>query len=431
MRRFLGALLAVCGVAALGLGADWPGWRGPGGQGQSSETKLPTKWSTTENVKWKVPLPDTGSSTPVIWGDRVFVTQASDKTGGWPPPGGGGPALAKKRSLLCFHRADGKLLWRKDVNYDEKEATHPTNPFCSASPVTDGERVVVSHGSAGMHCYDFEGKDLWNVPLGKLEHIWGNAASPIIYNNFVILWCGPGERQFLLAVDKKSGKEIWKKDIPGGASGLGASKSWIGSWSTPIVVKIDGRDQMILGVPTKLKGFDPKDGSELWSCDGLTNLVYTSPLYADGVAVAMSGFHGSALAVKVGGSGDITKDRLWHHAKSNPQRIGTGVIVGEHVYMIEENGTPHCFELKTGKEIWESQVEKRPGGSTWSSLVHADGKLYIVNRNGDTLILSASPKYQQLGFNRLGEHTDASIAPSNGELFIRTYKHLWCIADKK
>jgi outer membrane protein assembly factor BamB len=338
--------------------------------------------------------------------------------------------VAKKRSLLCLDRADGKLLWQKDVAYDDKESTHPTNPFCSASPATDGERVVVSHGSAGMYCYDFSGKELWKYDLGKLEHIWGNASSPILYGELAILWCGPGERQFLLALDKKTGKEVWKRDEPGGASGLGGNKSWIGSWSTPIVAKIGGLDHLVLSVPDKVKAFDPTTGNELWSCGGLTKLVYTSPVYADGIVVAMSGFHGSALAVKVGGSGDITKDRLWHHTKSNPQRIGSGVVVGEHLYMLEESGTPHCFELKTGKEVWETQVEKRPGGSSWSSMVAADGRLYIVNRNGDTLVLAASPKYEQLAFNRLGEHTDASIAVANGELFIRTHKHLWCIGSK-
>ena len=143
----------------------------------------------------------------------------------------------------------------------------------------------------------------------------------------------------------------------------------------------------------------------------------------------MSGFHGAALAVKLGGTGDITKDRLWHHAKSNPQRIGSGVIVGEHIYMVEENGTPHCFEVKTGKEIWE--VKERPAGNAWGSLVHADGRLYITDRGGTTIVLAANTKYELLATNRLGEHIDASIAVSDGDLFIRTYKHLWCIGKGK
>jgi outer membrane protein assembly factor BamB len=421
MKRSMLALLGVFTFAAAGLAENWPAWRGVDGQGQSAEKGLPLTWSAKENVRWKVALPDEGSSTPVVWGNRVFLTQASERT---KPKGGGGPAAAKKRSLMCFDRADGKLQWQKDVTYPEPEATHPTNPYCSASPATDGERIVVSFGSAGMYCYDFAGKELWKKELGKLEHIWGNASSPILYGELAILWAGPGERQFLLAVNKKTGEKVWQHDEPGGADGM-KKGAWIGSWSTPIITKVDGKDQLILGMPKKLKGFDPHTGKELWVCNGLGNLVYTSPLAADGIAVSMSGFHGPAFAVKLGGTGDITKDRLWLQEKKNPQRIGSGVLIGEHIYMLEENGTPHCFEVKTGKEIWNAG--DRPGEGAWGSMVYADGKLYVTGRGGATMVFAAGPKYELLATNRLGDHTDASIAISNGDLFIRTYKNLWCI----
>src|SRR5262245_60000533 len=312
MRQTLSSLLLAFLVTPVASADDWPAWRGVSGQGQSAEKSVPLKWGPTENVRWKVALPDTGSSTPAIWGDKVFITQASDKVG---------TTRAKKRSLMCFARADGKLLWQSDVIYDEDETTHPTNPYCSASPATDGERVVVSHGSAGMHCYDYSGKELWKVSVGKLDHIWGNASSPVIYGDLVILWCGPGERSFLLAVNKKTGAKVWETPEKGAAAA-----KFEGSWSTPIIVKSEGRDQLILGVPNKRKGFDPKSGRELWSCDGLTPLVYTSPLFSNGIAVGMSGYGGAALAVRLGGGGDITKNRLWHHPR-NAQRIGTGVIV--------------------------------------------------------------------------------------------------------
>jgi outer membrane protein assembly factor BamB len=426
MRFFIATAACLCLVTALHAD-NWPAWRGPTGQGHSAEKDLPLTWSAKDNVRWKVKLPDTGNSTPVIWGNRIFLTQASDKD--WPPKGNnGGPAKARKRSLLCFDRADGKVLWQKDVIHDEIEYTHPTSPYCAASPATDGQRVVVSHGSAGMHCYDFSGKELWKYDLGKLEHVWGNASSPVLYKDLVILWAGPGERQFLVAVDKNTGQKVWQHDEPGGADGI-KDKTWIGSWSTPIVAKVGGQDQLILGVPKLLKGFDPATGKELWSCAGMGNLVYTSPLYADGIAVAMSGFHQPALAVKLGGTGDITKDRLWHHAKPNPQRIGTGVIVDGHLYMMSANGIPQCFDIKTGDELWK--VKDRSGGDAWGSMVHAAGRLYITMRNGATLVLAASPVYQELATNNIGnEHTDASIVPSDGELFIRSYKHLWCIGGK-
>lgn len=426
------ALLVAALFSGAALAGNWPSWRGPDGQGHSPEQGLPVKWSATENVRWKVPLPDQGNSSPVVWGDRIFLTQATDKTD-WPPtPNAGGPASAQKRLVLCFHRADGKLLWQRETIYKDKESTHPTNPFCSASPVTDGERVIVSHGSAGMVCYDFDGKELWRCDLGKLEHIWGNASSPILYGDLCILWAGPGERQFLVALNKKTGQKVWQHDEPGGKSGTG--QPWIGSWSTPLIVRVGDHDELLLGVPGKAKGFDPKSGKELWRCDALINagkheLVYTSPIYADGVAVFMGGFGCSALAVRPGGTGDVTQThRLWFHKAPNPQRIGSPVIVGEHVYLVNEEGIAQCFELKTGKEIWGKQ---RVTSSTWGSLIAADGKLYVTSRDGDTIVLKASPTHEVIGRNPINEPVYGSIAVSDGELFLRSYKHLWCIREKK
>jgi outer membrane protein assembly factor BamB len=406
---------------------NWPAWRGPQGDGHCKEKNLPLHWGVAENVRWKVDLPDEGNSTPVVWGDRVFVTQASDKQD-WPPPGTGGPAAAYRRSLYCFARAGGKELWKRDIIYKEKESTHPTNPFCSASPVTDGERVIVSHGSAGMFCYDLEGNEKWHVSLGKLEFIWGNASSPILYGDLCILWCGPGERQFLLAVNKKTGEKVWEKQVPGGDAGK-TQKGWIGSWSTPLIRKVGDHDEMILGVPEKINGYDPRTGELLWTCQGPSKLFYTSPVYADGIAVLMCGFHGPAMAVQLGNKGDLTeKDRLWFFKEKIPQRIGSPVIVGEHVYLVNENGIAQCFELKTGKNVWDA---KRVNGTFWSSLVATpDKRLYITNQQGDTFVLKADPgNFEQLARSSLRERTMASPAISDGDIFIRTYKRLWCIAD--
>jgi outer membrane protein assembly factor BamB len=429
----LRALLVLFCCTGLTFAANWPAWRGPNGNGHSPEKDLPLTWSTKENVRWKAPLPDQGNSSPIVWGDRVFVTQASKKES-WPPKplvGGGGLASAHHRSLLCFDRKDGKLLWERTTVYKEKESTHPTNPFASASPLTDGERVIASFGSAGMVCYDVEGKELWKVDLGKLEHIWGNASSPIFHGDLCILWCGPGDRQFLLAVDKRTGKEVWRHDEPGGQSGYpdaesGSKGAWLGSWCTPIIAHFDG-DEMIVAVPKKLKGFDPKTGKELWSCDGLGNLFYTSPVCSsDGIVVALSGYHGPGMAVKLGGKGDVTKThRLWHHSKKIPQRIGSPVIIGDHVYVPGEKGPLQCFEVKTGNEV--AQKGRLGENKCWSSILAAGGRLYIPNFDGDTFVFSADPKLELLATNSLKEPVLSSIAASDGELFIRTYKHLWCI----
>lgn len=425
LARFLILTLLLTAPATA---ANWPNWRGPESQGHSAEKDLPLKWTATEGVRWKVPLPDEGNSTPVVWGDKVFVTQASDKKD-WPPPGAGGPASAFKRSLICFARADGKKVWEKEVLYKEKEATHPTNPFCSASPVTDGERVIVSHGSAGMFCYDMDGNEKWKKDVGKMEFIWGNAASPILHGDLCILWIGPGERQILLAVNKKTGETVWEHKEPGGSDGF-KRDGWVGSWSTPIVVKIGDHEELILGVPGKVKAFDPKNGEEIWSCDGPSKLFYTSPVYAHDTVVAMCGFHGPAMAIKVGGKGDVTKThRLWYHKDKIPQRIGSPVIVGEHVYLVNEIGVAQCFELKTGQEVWNN---KRVAGKFWGSLVAtADNRLYVTSMEGNTFVLKADPSFEELARNPIGERVLASIAPSDGDLFIRSYKHLWCIGAKK
>lgn len=414
MKR-MAALLTVAISAAVATADNWPAWRGPTGQGYCEEKGLPLTWSETENVKWKTPLEVQGNSTPVIWGDKIFLTQANK-----------GGAL---RSLLCFARADGKVLWQKDIAYADKERNWDQNWYGNASPATDGERVVVSFGSAGMYCFDFAGNELWQrTDLGKWDHQFGNGSSPILYRDMAILWCGPNEkegRNFLLAVNKKTGATVWEHDDLGG------------SWSTPVIVSVKGQDQLFLAVPGKqltdpgtLKGFDPRTGKELWSCSGLSEYTYTSALYGNDIAVAMSGYGKAALAVKLGGNGDITKDRLWHHPK-NIQRVGSGVIHGEHVYIVEENGLPHCYELATGKEVWN--VKERPTELTWGSMVRADGRLYVLTRNADTLVFSANPKYQLLATNRLaeGEQSNSSLAISDGDIFIRTFRNLWCIRAKK
>jgi outer membrane protein assembly factor BamB len=402
-------------TAATGLADDWPRWRGPAGDGRSAEPDAPLRWGRTENVRWKTALPAEGNSSPVVWKDRVFLTQALD----------GG----KRRAVLCFDRADGKRLWQREVRFEGREPTHETNPYDAATPVTDGRRVIASHGSAGLVSYDFAGNEEWRRHLGPLVHVWGNASSPILHGDLAILWCGPGERQFLVAVDKATGKTVWQHDEPGGNSGKNP-RDWVGSWATPVVVTVRGREELILPVPGKVKGFDPKTGRELWSCDGLSKLVYASPVCsADGTVVAMSGYHGPALAVRAGGSGDVTAThRLWLHTARIPQRVGSPVIVGGHAYLLNENGLAQCFELTTGRDLW---AKERVSGASWGSFVAAGDRLYVTNQAGETLVLAAGPEFKELARNSLGERTLASVAVSDGEVFIRTYKNLWCIGSRK
>ena len=220
---------AFTGIA---LADNWPGWRGPAGTGVSSENKFPTQWSAKQNVRWRIELPERGNSSPVVWGSKVFITQAREEKG--------------VRKLMCYDRATGNKLWAQSVVYGKREPTHRTNPYCSASPVTDGKYVVVSHASAGLFCYDMDGKELWRKDLGEQRHIWGNAASPVIYKDLVILNFGPGPRTFLIALRLKDGEKVWQHDEAGGDAGEnkdGARGKWVGSWTTPII--IDGSDAWI------------------------------------------------------------------------------------------------------------------------------------------------------------------------------------------
>jgi outer membrane protein assembly factor BamB len=425
------ALLAFLCCPALAAADDWPAWRGPTGLGVSAEQNLPLEWDRTKNVRWKAALPAPGNSTPVVWGDLVFITQASDLRQ-WPPKvppnfaGGasaGGHAVAEKRSVMCFGRADGKLLWRRDTVYKEPEITHPTNPFCSASPATDGERVIASHGSAGLVCYDFEGKQLWHYDVGRLEHLWGNASSPVTHGDLCVAWCGPGERQFLLAVDKRTGRKVWETPVPGGDAGI-TTKNFLGSWATPFVARVGGQDQLVFPTPRKLAGYDPRTGKELWSARGPGTYCYSSPLVVSGTAI-----YGQTL-VKLGGTGDITKDTLRHRVGG--MYIGTAAVAGDYLYVVNNVGVPSCYEWKTGKDVWKEQIVLRPerAADSWASPVHAGGRVYHLDRRGNTFVFAAGPKYEHLATNRLDEPANASIAVSGGDLFIRTHKHLWCIGGK-
>jgi outer membrane protein assembly factor BamB len=401
-------LLVAAAAARAARGEDWPAWRGPTALGVSSEKGLPVRFSPTEGVAWKVPLPAPGNSTPVIVGKRIFLTQAT--------------AGGKRRALLALDRRDGRVLWEKAVEYPDREPTHEDNPYCSASPVCGDGIVVVSHGSAGVFAYDFEGKELWRRDLGKFHHIWGNASSPVLSGALCYLNCGPGPRSSLMALEAKSGKTAWQVEVPGGLEG-GDAGSWTGSWSTPLLIRSEGRNDLLISYPHQLLAVDPASGHERWSCAGLGRLVYTSPITGEGVIVAMSGFGGPALAARAGGQGDVTAThRLWHEAKA-PQRIGSGIITGGHLYFINEPGIGECRELESGKVVWKERV----CGTTWSSPILADGNFYIIDQDGETQVFRAATRFERIASSHLHELTRASIAVSDGRLFIRTYKHLWCI----
>jgi outer membrane protein assembly factor BamB len=417
MYRFLACTLLLLLGAGLARADNWPSWRGPHANGISDERTLPVTWSPTQNVRWKVSLPEPGNSTPVVWGDRVFLTQSLDK--------------GKRRAVLCFARADGKKLWQQDVPCTVQETTPGDNPPCSSSPVTDGRAVYAAFASAGVLAYDFQGKQLWHRDLGPLRHVFGNGSSPTLYRNLLILFQGPGEPTFMIALDKQSGKTVWKQDE------FALNHNLFGTWSSPVVARLGGRDELLMSLPGEriggdgwVKSYDPATGKERWRCLGLGASLYPSPVVsAEGdLIVAASGFFGPVLAVRPGGQGDVTKThRLWHVSGKNPQRVGSPVVVGGYLYLANAEGFAECREARTGKPVWKERL----GGKLWGSLLWADGRLYASNLEGQTFVLAAGPKFQRIATNDLGEPTYAALAASDGQLFLRTWKHLYCLAKQE
>jgi len=407
---FVAGALVLCAAGFISPAAaeDWPAWRGPHGTGQSSEREAPLTWSATENIRWKVALDGPGNASPIVVAGRVFLTHA--------------PAGTKLRGLRCYDRHTGKLLWKHEVELGDEEKTHATNPPCSSSPASDGQRVVAWYGSAGVYCYDLAGSVLWQRDLGRVEHIWGYGSSPLIYQDLVILNVGPGLNAFVVALDKRTGQERWRREFPGQRSEK--IDEFRGSWSTPVLLPAADGDLILLSLPQTLWAVEPATGQPRWWCGGLSNLVYTSPITGDNVVVAMCGYGGPALAVRPGGSGDQTEKTLWLHPK-NPQRVGSGVIVGAHLYILNEPGIAWCLDAARGEKMWEQRLGS---GNSWCSMVHAAGRLYITNTAGTTFVLAPDPSAcRVLAENAIGELTRASPAFSDGEIFLRTYEHLYCI----
>jgi len=405
-------------MATSAAAGDWPAFRGPSGNGIAQEDKAPLHWSPGKNVRWKAHLPGPGNSSPIVSRGRVFITCAEDE--------------GRKRNLYCFDRRTGEKLWVRTVNHTNAEPTHRTNPYCASTPVADGSRVIVWHGSAGVFCYDLDGKEVWTRVLGEVRHDWGYASSPILHRGKVILNFGPGVQTFLAAMDLKTGDLLWKRDEPGGLDAT--DKRMVGSWSTPVVIKADGREQILCSMPTRVVACDPGTGAVLWSCGGLahekTDLVYASPLVSHGIGVAFTGWvNGPTIGFRLGGSGDVTAtNRLW--LEKQPQRIGSGVVVDGRVYIVNAGpGTAQCIDCQTGKVLW---TERLDGGESWGSLVLAADRLYVTSRKGVTSVFRPNPeKLELLAMNDLGEPSNATPAISDGQIFLRTDQHLYCIAEER
>ena len=415
--RLLPVLLSLITVTSINA-ADWPTFRGPDRNGETLDTAIPLEWGPDKNVRWKTKLPAPGNSSPIVVADRVFLTCAQDKDG-------------TRRSLICFDRATGKELWTKTVTLDEHEPTHEVNPYCASTPASDGQRVIGWHGSAGLHCYDLAGNELWNTDLGRFRHIWGYGSSPLIHNDRVFLNCGPGARSFVACLDKQTGKLLWQTDEPGGKDDGGPN--WLGSWSTPLITTINGADQLLVFQSGKVNAYDPKTGKILYTHTGAGPLAYTDVMTTtiEGtgpVGLALAGYGGKGVGFKLGGNGDTTPThRLWQSSVKPPQRIGSGIVRDRYLFLPNETGI-ECLDVLTGKQLW---FHRERGQTFWASLVATPDRIYAISQQGTTYVFAPDPKeWKLLATNPLNERTNSTPAPSGNQLFLRTAQHLYCVEQQ-
>lgn len=425
------SLAVLAALPSPAVAANWPSWRGPGQDQVSPEKGFPLEWawskddpSKNRNIRWRTPLPEPGNSSPVVWGNRVFVTQAVDD--------------GRRRTLMCFDRATGKVLWQSGVAFEGKDTRHETNPHCSASPVTDGERVVASFASAGIVAYDFQGHELWRADLGPQSHQWGQGSSPVITGDQVIVYHGPGAGSSLHALDKKTGAKRWSVPLPEEKPAerfdgfAGKSDGAMGNFGTPLVVGKGAHAEVVLPVSNRLRAFDAADGQPLWACDGMNPLVYTSPSLGEGRIVMMGGYFGSVIFIAPGGRGDVTSKRLFYEQRAKKHRIGSPIVHDGHVYLASTEGFAQCLKLSTGEMVYEERLRSNgPDGATWGSMVLSGDRLYVPNHSGDTVVLRAAPKFEVLALNPVGELSNSTLALSDGQVFLRTHAALYCIAEAK
>ena len=421
--KLIGFFAFYLGLNANMLAANWPSWRGDlAGSGVVSDNSIPLKWNSKKNVRWRVPLPDRGNSSPIVWGNKVFITQATDAD--------------KRRSVMCFNKATGAMLWQKGLVYSKPEKTHQTNPYCSGSPVTDGRVLVANYASAGIVAYDLEGEELWRRDLGPQVHVWGNGTSPVLFGDLCIVYHGPGPGSTLYGLDKLSGRTLWRtpieeKDDVNRVDGFrGKNGGIIGAFTTPIVIKLKSHSELILSGANSLQAFNPDTGKELWKCAGLNPLVYTSPVFDGNFVLSMGGYFGASIAVKPGGKGDVTSERLWRDPRSKKNRLGTPVISNGYAYLVNMSGFAECIDIKTGKVIFEERLPSTANNAaSWASPILAGDRVYVTNQSGDTNVFRAGPKFELLATNSVGEYSNSTLAISESAIYLRTHKSLWCIAE--
>ena len=428
------------GLSAVGAFAEspddyWPAWRGPQLNGVAPTGDPPVTWSETENIKWKVKLPGKGSSTPVVWGNKMFIQTAvstAEETAAPEqprprrrgPPRGITPKAPYKFNLVCLDRGTGEVLWERTVREEiPHEGHHPTGSFASYSPVTDGEHVWASFGSRGLYCFDLDGNQKWSTELIQMRKkmTFGEGSSPALAGDAIIVVMDHEGDSKIAAFNKDTGDLVWETDRQEGTS-----------WATPLPVRVGGSLQVITCATSMIRSYDAKTGDLIWQRGGLTANVIPSPVVGFGNVYCTSGFRGYALmAIELGHTGDLADSDavVWEVDRATPY-VASPLLYGDKIYVTDHlRPVLSCYEAETGRPVFEDR--KLIGlKQIYASPVGAGGRIYIAGREGTTIVLNHSNSFEVLATNVLDEGFDASPVVIGDELYLKGGNHLYCIAHQ-
>jgi outer membrane protein assembly factor BamB len=409
----------------------WGQWRGPSATGVSRTANPPLEWSETKNIRWKIEIPGRGSSSPVVWGDRVYILTAVpvgvEGKASHAPRGGLKPRGVHKYVVLAINRSDGKIAWERTVREEEPhEASHTDNgTWASSSAVTDGQHLFAYFESFGLYAFDMDGKLLWEKDFGdkRMRNEFGEGSTPGLYGNrLVVVWDHLGGQSFVAALDKNTGKEIWR-----------VNRDEIDTWATPLILEQGGRAQAVVPGMNRLRSYALETGEIVWESDGLTMNPIPSPVFGDGIMIAMSGFRGNDLkAIRLAdakGNIDGTPAIAWSLDRDTPYVPSPLLYDGIVYFLKSNNGILSALDAKTGKPHYQNQrLDGVP--NVFASPVGAKDRVYLPGRDGATLVIKHGPAFEVLAKNTLDDGFDASPALVDGEIYLRGYQYLYSIAEK-
>jgi outer membrane protein assembly factor BamB len=399
------SLSALAIAATYADEPNWPRWRGSLQNGHTNEQSLPVKWSA-DDVAWKAKLPGSGQSSPVIWGDRIFLTSALEQ--------------GKERLVLGIDRKTGKILWQQSAWKGEPEPVHNMNGWASATCVTDGKTVVAFFGRGGIHAYTVEGEHLWSHDLGRFESPWGTSACPVLVDDLVVQNCDADADAFIVALDKQTGKEVWRTKRPDHRG-----------WSTPILVQSGKRQELVVNGHDGVRAYDPKTGTELWFCKSFNGRGEPTVTPAGDLLCVANGLAGDFYSVRPGGNGDVTATHMaWHTPRIGGRDCPSPIVVGEFIIVCDMGGIATCYDATDGHVYWKERLPGKFSGSP----IAAGGLAYFTNEAGKTVVIKPGPKLEIVNQNELPADKEeifrASPSPSQGQLFIRSTTTLYCVGKK-